>query len=191
MQDHLHLVQGTRSHLLPASVAQLSYAATRTRNGLRSRSWSLPSSTSPSLPHPVSRPRSKVKAYYTSLVNTIATSNLTEAEAKERAKERAVEDADLEDLEDEAGGLRGLRSRFSELGDEVRRRLRLTSLRTDSLVVQHFPLFISVDALLLLLECVYRREVQEAALAKRKPVESTLFSLALNYRSHAVRTSPR
>lgn len=33
---------------------------------------------------------------------------------------------------------------------------------------------------------VYRQEEKQARLAKRKPVESKLFSLSLNYRSHAV-----
>lgn len=78
----------------------------------------------------------KVKSYYQSIVDTASTANLSARELIELVKKRetaAVED--LEDLEDVA--VKGLPSRFSQL------------------TAEHFPLFISVDTLLYLLEADY------------------------------------
>ncbi|ORY76949.1 hypothetical protein BCR35DRAFT_332754 [Leucosporidium creatinivorum] len=82
---------------------------------------------------------SKVKLYYQSIIATLASSKLTEEEAKAVAQQRALaaEREDLDDLEDESSALKGLPSRFSDLKDE------------------HFPLFLSFDTLLTLLESEY------------------------------------
>lgn len=81
---------------------------------------------------------SKVKSYYSSLVATSATAKLTikEAEAVAKAKASKAQE-DLEDLENETSGMKGLPSRFSEL----------TS--------QHYPHFILIDTLFQLLEADY------------------------------------
>ncbi|KAL8293616.1 hypothetical protein RQP46_000317 [Phenoliferia psychrophenolica] len=83
---------------------------------------------------------SKVHKYYQQIWRTFATAGLTQEQATRLAQERAkaaAQDADLEDFEDDSAGLRGLPSRFSEL------------------TAEHFPLFISWDTLLILLENDY------------------------------------
>lgn len=75
---------------------------------------------------------SKVRTYYTSLITTIASTNITPEEAEERGQ--IAEAADLDDLEADSAGRAGLPKRFSELEDH------------------HFPLFLSYDVLLSLLE---------------------------------------
>lgn len=76
---------------------------------------------------------------------------------RERAAAKNVVE-DLEDLEDEELALKGLPSRFSELGPQVGSRV-LSLLVAHPLMMfkfrQHFPLFISFDSLLLLLEGDY------------------------------------
>ncbi|KAK4705245.1 hypothetical protein P7C70_g960, partial [Phenoliferia sp. Uapishka_3] len=81
---------------------------------------------------------SKVRKYYESIWRTFASSGLSKEEAAKLAIARATAARDdLEDVEDESAGLRGLPSRFSEL------------------TAEHYPLFVSWDTLVLLLENDY------------------------------------
>lgn len=78
----------------------------------------------------------KVRSYYDEVYHTLCMADLSDEKAE---RLRALRPAlnlreDFEDIEDESAGLRGLPSRFSDLTDE------------------HFPLFLSHQNLLLLLE---------------------------------------